>query len=126
MALGKNALATIRANKLKAEVNETKAELRAVKRAAKAEIAQIVVIGGLSATAGAVAGAKLQSYLNENYDAESKLRALTPEVPTLTILGAVVAVAGAGMAKDNTTRAVIAGIGGGIAGGAYVEGTGLV
>jgi hypothetical protein len=110
---------------LKAQNQELSKELRAQKREFNKEVATLATVGGLSATAGAVAGAKIQAYFNTNYDAESKLRALTPEIPTLSIIGAIVAVAGVGLAKDNMTRAAIGGLGGGLAGGAYLEGTGL-
>lgn len=119
----------VRANydkkELKAQNAELSKELRSQKREFAKEAATLATVGGLSATAGAVAGAKLQSYFNSKYDAENKLRALTPEIPTLSIIGAVIAVAGVGLAKDNMTRAAIGGLGGGIAGGAYLEGTGI-
>lgn len=119
------ARAQLTAARYKKENSELAKEARKERRELKAELQQALVVGGLSATGGAIAGSKLQNYLNENYGPDSKLRALTNEIPTLTVIGAIAAVAGVGFSKDNTTRAIIAGAMGGLAGGAYVEGTGL-
>ena len=110
---------------LKSENSDLRKEISAQKREFKKEAAMLATVGGLSATGGALAGSNLQRYLNQNYGADSKLRALTDTIPTMSIVGAVIAVAGVGFARDNTTKAVIGGFGGGLAGGAYLEGTGL-
>jgi len=104
---------------------DLKKELARQKREFKREVGTVATVAGLAATGGAVAGSKLQDYLNENYDAESYLRSVSTQIPTLSIAGVIIAVAGVGLSKDTLTRAAIGGFGGGLAGGAYLRGTDL-
>lgn len=120
-------IARLRSAKAAAEDDkkDLKRALAAQKREFNKTAATLATVGGLSATGGAIAGSKIQDYLNANYDADSYARSVSAEVPTLSIVGAVIAVVGVGMSKDNMTRAAIGGFGGGLAGGAYLRGTDL-
>ena len=119
------ARAQLQTAKYKKENKELAKEARAERRSLKREAGQALVIGGATAIASAKLGASAQAYLNENYAEDSKLRALTPSVPTLSLIGGLIVIGGITLSKDLNTQAVIVGVGAGLGGGALNEGTGL-
>ena len=119
------ARAQLKTSDLKKANADIAKEVRATKRDAKKEVALAATTAGVTAIGGGFAGARLQKYMNENYAADSKARAITPDIPTVAVGGALLAILGVGFSKDTIIRSAAAGLGGGIAAGAFVEGTGL-
>ncbi len=91
----------------------------ALKRANTAENRQMLAIGGLAAGGGAVAGYKAQEYVEASTSLPDMAKAIGG-VPTLTIVGAGLAVYAA-MRLKGPAQAGVAGFAGGMAGGAYVH-----
>jgi hypothetical protein len=91
----------------------------AIKRAVSKDAAQTLAIGGVAAGAGTIGGYKLQEYLN-NSDLPEMAKAVGG-IPTGTLIGAAIALYGAFKMKGQA-QALVAGAGGGCAGGAYLQG----
>lgn len=119
MAKGKLQSAKSRISKLIAENKSLEKAKSAVKRAASKENAQLLAIGGVAAGAGTIGGFKLQEYLNGS-DLPDMAKAVGG-IPTGTLIGAAVALYGAFKMKGQA-QAAVAGAGGGMAGGAYLQG----
>jgi hypothetical protein len=89
-----------------------------MRRLATDENKQKLLIGGGAAAAGTVAGYKGQAYIAKSTMPEMAKAPMG--VPLLTLVGAAVAAYGAFQLKDEA-QAAVAGFGGGVAGGAFVQ-----
>lgn len=136
MAKSKAARAQTQVATLKRKNEAMSKTVSAVKKAAKSEAAQQVTMAALSGGAGALAGKYLQEYLNKGAlkagpDQDGKygfsaVIGMDPKVPgsgvpTGVFIGAAVAAVGLAALKGDQ-RAVLGGLGAGVAGGSYLIG----
>ena len=120
MAKGKLQSAKSRISKLIAENKSLEKAKSAVKRAVSKDAAQTLAIGGVAAGAGTIAGYKAQEYLNASDSMPEMVKAVGG-IPGGTLIGAAIALYGAFKMKGQA-QAALAGFGGGMAGGAYLQG----
>jgi hypothetical protein len=113
----KLALAKNRVKKALAENETLKKAGAAIRRANTEQNRQLVMIGGVSAGAGGVAGYLGQEKINA-MDLPDIAKNVGP-IPSLTIVGAAIAAVSI-MKLKGKAQAAGAGLGGGMAGGAYV------
>lgn len=90
------------------------------KRAATKETGQLLAVGGLAAGGGAVAGYTIQEKINAAEGLPDIAKAIGP-VPSGAVAGVALALYGAFKLKGQT-QAAVAGFGGGLAGGAWLQG----
>jgi len=119
----------------KAAKDKAMAGLHAVEAKARKTVANIreegsqnAAIAAGSAGLGAIVGAKAQEYLLDpaNEMTDSMLTTGFGGIPTLTIVGAGLAIFGIAGGLKGRTQAAVTGAGAGLAAGAFVKGTGQV
>jgi hypothetical protein len=120
MAAGKLQSAKSRISKLIAENKSLEKAKSLAKRAASAENRQLLAVGGAAAGVGTIAGYKAQEYINAN-DSLPDMAKAVGGIPSGTLFGTAIALYGAFKMKGQA-QAALAGFGGGMAGGAYLQG----
>lgn len=128
MAKSKAARASTQIAHLKQKNELAHRAIKSVKAAAKNEFAQVATLGAVAGGAGAVAGDRLQKYLNEREGVKgisspdgADYSVAIAGIPTGVFIGAALAAVGL-MRPKARTKALLGGLGAGMVGGAYVRG----
>ncbi len=123
MAKTGQAVVAARNSRIKTLVAENKALQaagRRIKSVATKENGQLLAVAAIAAGAGTIAGYKGQAAINAKASLPAMAKSVA-KVPSLTIAGAIVT--GVAIVKlKGTAQAAVAGLGAGLAGGAYLQG----